>query len=302
MSARSATLRVQDKASGGFVLLSALYGGLVTAFNPAPKNLKAAILAGGTATAWNVNLRPGERGRVYAQGHLAMACVVSAGTPLLSYQSESLDTLTKLRVGALKALNDADEALNANPEEASPAAKFRQAPPAKTLDAKVDQLVALMADQESAKARTDQRKALQALAKTLGELDAKLAEEQAAWDEAPFRVAKSRRDVEAAVAKLLQGAAPDYKAAAESIGKGLGDAAPSETAGAGGATPKAKAGGKFAAAHGTSGVSLDDGDSGRVPVDPQHPGDRAHPGGEGLQAHGRVRAQGRVRATAAGLA
>lgn len=224
---RASKNRGSSIASGAFVLVSAFYGAAVTAFNPAPKNLKAAILAQGVSQAWNVNLKPAERARIYRKGERAMGCVIDAGEPLRSYETEA-GQLRTLRDGAAKALAMADRALSENPEMPPESALMAFQGDLEDVS-RADLVVGMLRAQQMARARDDKRETLQALMKTLGELDAKLAAEQAAYQNAPFLVAKARRGVEATVDDLLAGAAPDYKGAAEVITGSVADlAAPAE--------------------------------------------------------------------------
>ncbi|RAK69096.1 hypothetical protein [Phenylobacterium kunshanense] len=189
----------EDRGSGGMVLLSGLYGAAVTAFNPAPKNLKAAILATGAGEAWHTSLKPAERARIYAGGHRAMECAVGAGASLQNYEANQYPVVQGLRTDAGVTLERARTVLAANPN-----------------------------------GDKDQRTLLRERIDTLAKLDLKLREEQGAFEDSPLRVSNVRRQVQDAVQARLQGAAPDYAGALKAIGetaKPTGEPAPAADGG-----------------------------------------------------------------------
>lgn len=233
--------RTWDRATGGLMLLSAFYGAAVTAFNPAPKNLQAAILATGTFGGLNVGLNFRARSVAHRQGHRAMACLVQTAAPLMTYEQEYLGTIEDLRQEAADALATADLALIEDAKTKAPA------PPAgKGLEAKVDALLTRL----DGKAEDEERKALEERMKVLAGLDRTLGEEQGAYAGSGARVAQVRRGIQDVVDKALDSAAPDYAAAAKAMGETAApEPAPSgtATAGGGGAAP---AGAKMAFAPG----------------------------------------------------
>lgn len=174
----------EDRGSGAMVLFSGLYGAAVTAFNPAPKNLKAAILAAGAGEAWHGSLKPAERARIYAGGHRAMECTVGAGAPLQTYEAAQYPIVQGLRTEAGVALERGRTVLKNNP-----------------------------------KGDKDKRTLLQERIDALSKLDAKLREEQGAFEDSPLRVSNVRREIQDAVQARLQGAAPDYASALKAIGE-----------------------------------------------------------------------------------
>jgi hypothetical protein len=230
---RSAKNNNYDKGTGALLLLSGFYGAAVTAFNPAPKNLKAAILATGTFTGLNTGLKFRDRSRAFRAGHRAMACVVETGAPLLNYQPATWTRLGNLRKQAADALATADLALLT-------AAQTRAALPAPgaTLDSQVPALIARL----DAQAGDAESKALEERMKVLAGLDRVLAEEQGAFEGAADRTAQVRRQIQDFVDKTLDAAAPDYAAAAKAMG---------ETA-----EPKAGPGGDASAGGGAPGAAL----------------------------------------------
>jgi hypothetical protein len=226
---RSAKNKNLDGLTGGLLLLSGFYGAAVTAFNPAPKNLKAAILATGTATGLNTGLKFRDRSRAYRQGHRAMACLVETGEPLLRYQPKTWNRLVDLRGEAARALKQADVALIV-----SAAARGALPDPGTTAETQILALVARLDGQ----VQDAQRKTLEERAKVLAGLDKKLAEEEGAFVGAPARAAQVRRLIIESTDKALDAAAPDYAAAVKAMGE---TAEPEAAPSTGGATPESVA-------------------------------------------------------------
>lgn len=207
--ATGASFGEEDRASGGLTLFSSLYGAATSAFRPVVDNLQAAVLAQGAAAAWRSSLKPGERAKIYIHGYRAMDCVHAAGGALLQDAAGSLAPLRAeldaLRSGAL---------LQAAAEERKPAPDRAQ--------------LAL----------------LQAQIAKLDAIDATLRVEEGAVADAPYRIARVRREIEDAVEKRLAAVAPDYAAALSLIGetakpatpKPAGDGQGPEVVGASGAT------------------------------------------------------------------
>lgn len=211
--------RTRDNWSGGFLLLSGFYGAAVTAFNPAPKNLKAAILATGTGEGFR-QLKFRERAGVYAEGSRAMTCVVTSGSPMTTYQQDHLQRLVRLRRTADAALKKGDLALAGSAgksaqQSAAVDKAARDAAQTDSLRTRMDLLLARMEIQ----AEDAQRKVLEERMETLAKLDAELAAEYGAYDGAPQRMAQVRSQVEAAIDARLAAAAPDYSAAVEAMGE-----------------------------------------------------------------------------------
>ncbi len=201
--------REWDKATGGLLIAAGFYGAAVTAFNPAPKNLKAAILASGTAAGLNTGLKFRGRGAAYRQGHHAMACLVETASPLMTYDTDHLQDVKDMRQQAANALATADWAL----KEAGGAKA--SGPANKSVQAQLDALVARL-DAQSADA---ERKTLQERMKVLADLDKALAEERGAYEGAGERAAWVRRQIQEAVDKSLDGVSPDYAAVAKAMGE-----------------------------------------------------------------------------------
>lgn len=178
---------LDDSAAAGGALQFAggVYGALVTAFNPAPTNLKAAILATGAGTAWRTGLKPGARADVLFKGAQALTCVHSRGGAYLGLGYDA-DDVRDLRgeIGAALALAAAKKR-----EEIDAQAKT----PTSTRGA-----LLLRLDEQVAKLR---------------ELDAALEVEAGAIDDASFRIAEVRGLIDKAVDARLRENAPDYGAA-----------------------------------------------------------------------------------------
>lgn len=218
-AAKAKENRRYDGWSGGFLLLSGFYGAAVTAFNPAPKNLKAAILATGTGEGFR-QLRFRERAGVYAEGNRAMTCVVTSGSPMTTYEQDHLGRLLRLRATAVAALKYGDLALAGSAEQS--AQKSAAAEKAVRDAARKDSLrtrIDLLLTRTEVQAEDSQRKVLEERMETLAKLDAELAAEYGAYDGAPERVAQVRSQVEAAIDARLAAAAPDYSAAVKAMGE-----------------------------------------------------------------------------------
>ncbi|MEW5686413.1 MAG: hypothetical protein AB1942_15965 [Pseudomonadota bacterium] len=181
---RSAKNNDYDKTTGALMVLSGFYGAAVTAFNPAPKNLKAAILATGTFTGLNTGFKFRERSRAYRQGHRAMACIVETGAPLLSYQPTTSTKVVNLRKEAADALATADLALlSATSSTTTPLLAN------KTTESQINALIARLEGQ----ADSAERKVLEERMKVLVALDRTLAEEQGAFEGVGARTSQVRR-------------------------------------------------------------------------------------------------------------
>lgn len=174
-------LATEDRGANALLLGGGFYGAAVTAFNPAPKNLLAALLGSGTAQAWRGQLKPAERARVYVQGYRALDCVHSAGSALLA--DTDAGNATGLRNEIRKWSVVADQL--ARDERVKP-------------------------DASQAK---DSLKLLGELMVEVDRLNATLKMEEASIVDAPYRVGRVRREVEAAVDRRLAAAAPDFAAA-----------------------------------------------------------------------------------------
>lgn len=179
----------EDQMSGALTLGSAFYGAAVTAFNPAPKNLKAAILLGATGQTWRSSLKPAERARVYVQGYRAMSCLAQNGSILKGAQENIDDVREKLKE-VQKAKADIE---NARPEWAGMIA-------AETI---ADQKAALVAAVGTVDAQL----------KDLAPLEENLRVELTVEADAPYMLNRSRSAIEAAVDRRQQALAPDYAGA-----------------------------------------------------------------------------------------
>ena len=169
----------EDKLGGGLTLTSAFYGGAVTAFNPAPKNLLAALLATGTSQAWRSSLRPGERAQIYMLGYHGMSCVRDTAEPLASRTDHA--KLSQLLDTTNNYLDRAD------------AARFDALTQSNTDPVQLQKLLALI--------------------ERLNKAQAAIRLEQASATEAPYRVAQVRRQIEKDIDRRLAAAAPDYDSA-----------------------------------------------------------------------------------------
>ncbi len=201
--------REWDKATGGLLIAAGFYGAAVTAFNPAPKNLKAAILASGTAAGLNTGLKFRGRGAAYRQGHHAMACLVETASPLMTYDTDYLPQVVKLRQVAAAALAAGDAQLS---QYASAQASVTKG---KSLQAQMNAVIARLDGRDD----DAKRKVLEERMKVLADLDKALAKERDAYEGAGERATSVRRQIQDAVDKRLDGAAPDYAAAAKAIGE-----------------------------------------------------------------------------------
>jgi len=178
------TLSEKEEHAGGFLLASGFYSAATTAFRPAAKNLKAAILAIGVGQAWQTALKPAERAKVYVQGYRAMDCINTAGAVFVSYDP----------AGPIKDLRGQIRGLRTLAAAARTGAIRQQAgtptPGIQALLARLDVLL----------------ERLTAVEKALS------AEEVAARD-AFYRISTARAQAEDTVDKRLLEAAPDYAGA-----------------------------------------------------------------------------------------
>jgi hypothetical protein len=179
----------EDQWSGALTLGSAFYGAAVTAFNPAPKNLKAAILLGATGQTWRSSLKPAERARVYVLGYRAMSCLAQNGSVLKE---------ARVNIGAVQdKLKDIRQA-KVDIENARPGWDQRikdEADPGKKADLK------------KAVGEVDAR------LKLLEPLEEALRVELTVDADAPYMLNRSRSLIETAVDRRLQALAPDYAGA-----------------------------------------------------------------------------------------
>jgi hypothetical protein len=174
----------EDRGAGGFTLLSGFYGAAVTAFNPAVKNLQAAILAQDVASVWRSSLKPAERAKIFVQGYRALDCVHSSGAALL----------VDAKVGVVPVRSE----LDALREIAG------------------DALTAALQDAAADKALVDR---LKAVIIRIEAADRRLKTEEAAVVDAPFRIARVRLQIEDTIEKRLMAMAPDYAGALKIIGE-----------------------------------------------------------------------------------
>ncbi|MDI1288743.1 MAG: hypothetical protein PSX37_02170 [bacterium] len=177
----------EDKLSGGSLLVSGLYAAVTTAFNPAPDNLKAALLLAGASQAWRTSLRPAERAKIYVQGYRGMDCTYAAASPLalaLTSTAAVRDELDTFREEAASERRSA--VVEATLQDAA----------GKALVARLDAQIAKLAD-----------------------VDEKVRLEEGAAIDAPYRVARVRRQIEDTIEKRLAQVAPDYAGALKLIGE-----------------------------------------------------------------------------------
>lgn len=187
---RQAGKNLNDEASiaGAGIIGSGFYGAVVTAFNPAPKNLLAALLGAGSAQAWRTGLKPSERAKVYIKAYRGMDCLYSVGSGLEQSGADNAALAAALR-------GEIDGVL-------APAEQVRQRA---VEDGKVENNeAALLARFETAN-------------KALTELDGALRVEENVLSEAPNRIGGVRRRIEDDTERVLTGLAPDYSAALKLI-------------------------------------------------------------------------------------